>query len=75
MPRIFPKTHKESKQLALAKDEQTHFFSMHFGAWSFRWRQQTTVAWVKIQMAQSYMVWANPLGCNTKVNRKEGFNI
>lgn len=35
MPSIFPKTHKEGKQLASAKDEQTHFLSVCFGAWSF----------------------------------------
>lgn len=35
MPSIFPKTHKEGKQLASAKDEETHFLSVCFGAWSF----------------------------------------
>lgn len=35
MPSIFPITDKEGKQLASAKDEQTHFLSVCFGAWSF----------------------------------------
>lgn len=41
MPSIFPKTDKEGKQLASAKDEQTQFLSVCFGAWSFSWCQHS----------------------------------
>lgn len=76
MPSIFPKRDKEGKQLASAKDEQTLlervFWSMKFQLLSAQWQLECLFKW-----HQSYMVWTNPLGCNTKkkAGSKNGFNI
>lgn len=66
MPSIFPKTDKEGKQLASAKDEQTHFLSVCFGAWSFSCCQHTGSLSANSNSTQVTWFWTNPLGCNTK---------